>query len=185
MHPSYTCSYHHTIPPPVAHQAAFIAEHWARPADSTLTTTEQRTEWVERRLAAVGDRIQDTHFTSAGGACPWGYMRELLCAVREAPQVEAAAAEEVAAEAAAASAAASAPASAGEACGPSSWLEGADWDARLRTVQEIFCDRGSRMPKRPWDDDEYRRCEYTVEWRSGSWSVDDSKAKKAVMSEMA
>ena len=111
----------------------------------------------------MGDRIQDTHFTSAGGACPWGYMRELLSAVREAPHV--------------AAEAASAPASVEEMPHPQrSWLEGPDWDARLKTVEAIFSDRGSRMPKRPWDEDEYRRCEYTVEWHSGSWSVDDSKA---------
>ena len=54
------------------------------------------------------------------------------------------------------------------------WLERGDWEARLATVEEVFRDRGARYPKKPWHDDEYRRCEYSVDWASGRWEVDDT-----------
>jgi hypothetical protein len=55
-----------------------------------------------------------------------------------------------------------------------SWLERPEWDARLTTIESIYRDRGSRYPALPWEEDSYRRCEYTVDWTSGKWSVDDS-----------
>lgn len=42
---------------------------------------------------------------------------------------------------------------------------------RLAVVEEIHKDRCSRSPKLPWDDDTYRKCEYEVDWQTGSWSV--------------
>ena len=56
-----------------------------------------------------------------------------------------------------------------------SWLERPEWDARLSTVEAIYRDRGSRYPTLPWHEDSYRRCEYTVDWETGLWEVDDSR----------
>ena len=87
-------------------------------------------------------------------------MRELLMAAQAARS--------------AAPVAASAVTSDGADAGPS-WLETEGWDARLNTVQAIYADRVSRMPSLPWEDDTYRRCEYTVnDWSTGRWAVDDS-----------
>ena len=145
------------VPCPIPYfecQAAFLAEHLARPADAPMTGEAEREAWLEQRKEAVGfdtGRPQDLHFTTAGGASPWGYMRELLRAVHAArsptPERE-------------------------------SWLERPSWEARLATVEAVFQDRGSRMPRLPWHDDAYRRCEYTVDWESGHWSVDDSGSKR-------
>ena len=138
-------------------QSAFVAEHWARPSDGpdALTSADERAAWVAARRAAVGARTQDTHVTGAAGGSAWSYMRELNHAAR-------AAAAERPPEAA----------DAGEPC----WLERPNWEARLTTVEEVYRDRGARYPKLPWHDDAYRRCEYTVDWDSGRWSVDDSRA---------
>lgn len=42
---------------------------------------------------------------------------------------------------------------------------------RLDIVREIYADRGTKRPKLPWDDDWYRRCEYSVDWETGQWQV--------------
>ena len=59
-----------------------------------------------------------------------------------------------------------------------SWLERPTWEARLETVEAVYRDRSARQPRLPWHDDAYRRCEYTVDWTTGSWAVDDSRAKR-------
>ena len=132
-------------------QAAYLAEAWARP-DGALLTEETRAKWVEQRLVDVGfhtGRSQDTHLTGAAGGCAWRYMRELLQAVQaHRPPTE----------------------------DSGSWLERSDWESRLTTVEAIYRDRASRYPKLPWEDDSYRRCEYTVDWTTGQWSVDDTHA---------
>jgi thioredoxin reductase len=134
-------------------QAAFLAEHWARPhsGPNALSSMEERKAWVEQRFAAVGKRAQDVHLTGAGGGSAWSYMRELLAHVHvvRPPNHEG-----------------------------NSWLERSDWEARLTTVEHIYRDRASRYPKRPWDDDAYRRCEYSVDWGTGDWSVEDSRTQK-------
>jgi hypothetical protein len=61
----------------------------------------------------------------------------------------------------------------------SSWLERPDWAKRLETVRQVYSDRGARYPKLPWHEDVYRRCEYSVDWENGQWSVDDSKCHAA------
>ena len=52
-----------------------------------------------------------------------------------------------------------------------SWLDSDNFDARLSTVESIYRDRGARYPSKPWHDDSYRRCEYSVDWESGEWDV--------------
>lgn len=52
-----------------------------------------------------------------------------------------------------------------------SWLDAEAFDARLATVEAIYRDRGARYPTKPWHDDAYRRCEYSVDWGSGAWDV--------------
>ena len=52
-----------------------------------------------------------------------------------------------------------------------SWLDSPQFDARLSTVESIYRDRGARYPTKPWHDDSYRRCEYSVDWESGEWDV--------------
>ena len=52
-----------------------------------------------------------------------------------------------------------------------SWLDSENFDARLSTVESIYRDRGARYPTKPWHDDSYRRCEYSVDWESGEWDV--------------
>ena len=52
-----------------------------------------------------------------------------------------------------------------------SWLDSDAFDARLSTVESIYRDRGARYPTKPWHDDSYRRCEYSVDWESGEWDV--------------
>ena len=135
-------------------QAAYIAEHLARPAGRAMTSEPQRTAWLQGQMEAVGfdaGRPQDLHLTGAGGGSPWRYMRELLAAVHaDAP-----------------------PTADGE-----SWLERPTWEARLETVEAVYQDRSARQPQLPWHDDAYRRCEYTVDWTTGSWAVDDSRAKR-------
>jgi len=42
---------------------------------------------------------------------------------------------------------------------------------RLAVVQAIYLDRAKRRPKVPWGDDIFRRCEYSVDWAAGTWSV--------------
>ena len=54
-----------------------------------------------------------------------------------------------------------------------------DWAQRLETVYSVYADRGARYPKLPWHDDAYRRCEYTVDWAQGTWSVDETGATRA------
>jgi len=135
-------------------QAAYMAEHLARPAGRAMTSEPQRTAWLQGQMEAVGfdtGRPQDLHLTGAGGGSPWRYMRELLAAVHaDAP-----------------------PTADGE-----SWLERPTWEARLETVEAVYLDRSARQPQLPWHDDAYRRCEYTVDWTTGSWAVDDSRAKR-------
>ena len=143
------------VPCPIPYfecQAAYLAEAWARPASDALTTESERERWLDERIEAVGERTQDLHFTSAGGGNPWAYMRELLRLIHaEKP-----------------------PTKDGE-----SWVERTNWEARLSTVESVYKDRGARYPKKPWHDDAYRRCEYQVDWESGTWSVDDSRAQAA------
>ena len=52
-----------------------------------------------------------------------------------------------------------------------SWLDSDEFDARLSTVESIYRDRGARYPTKPWHDDSYRRCEYSVDWERGTWDV--------------
>lgn len=134
-------------------QAAYLAEAWSRP-EGALLAEEARAAWVDQRLEDVGfhtGRSQDTHLTGAAGGCAWRYMRALLQAVQaDRPPVADA----------------------------DTWLERSDWESRLATVESIYRDRGSRYPTLPWEDDSYRRCEYAVDWASGKWSVDDSRATK-------
>ena len=163
------------VPCPIPYfecQAYFMAEHLARGggggsgdgSGDELTTEEERARWLEQRMEAVGfetGRPMDLHFTSAGGGSPWGYMRELLRAVHAARPPP------VADDGASAD---------GEA---TSWVERADCFARLETVEAVYSDRGGRYPKLPWHDDAYRRCEYTVDWARGTWSVDETGATRA------
>ena len=142
-------------------QAAYLAEAWSRPPGEELTSEAERDAWVAARLDAVGfdrGRPQDTHLTGAAGGSAWTYMRELLGRVHAArpPTADGA-----------------------------SWLERSDWEARLETVESVYRDRGARYPKRPWDDDAYRRCEYDVDWQAGTWTVDDSRAKAVCEPEAA
>ena len=134
-------------------QAAWIAAHWALPSEGehALSTQPQREEWVARRWAAVAERPQDMLLTSADGGSAWSYMRELVRDVH----------------------AASPPAADSD-----TWLMRPDWEARLETVERVYADRAARYPKLPWEDDRYRRCEYQVDWESGTWTVDDSKAQE-------
>jgi len=125
-------------------QAAYLAEHFARPDDEPLASAEERTAWVEQRQAAVEGRPQDTHLTGAAGGSAWRYMAELLGAVH-----------------------ASRPPTADG----GSWLERPGWAARLATVEDVYQDRSRRQPALPWHDDAYRRCQYSVDWASGKWSV--------------
>jgi len=142
------------VPCPIPYfecQAAWIAEHWARPSNGAgaLTSQAQREEWVAKRWAAVAERSQDMLLTSADGGSAWAYMRELLRDVHAVvpPTADA-----------------------------DSWLARPGWEERLTTVESVYSDRGARYPKLPWEDDRYRRCEYEVDWASGTWSVDDSQA---------
>ena len=136
-------------------QAAFLAEQWAKP-DAALhgaEATARRQAWVAAMRDAVGSRDQDLHYTSTSARGPgttsaWAYMRELLRATHATRPVD----------------------EAGD-C----WLERPSWEARLATVEAVYADRGARYPKLPWEDDAYRRCEYTVDWASGTWSVDASR----------
>lgn len=133
-------------------QATLLAEQWARPSsgEGALTTAEEREAWVRQRVAAVGDRPQDLHSTRGAKSSPWENMREL---VRMAH--------------------------AGRPPAPDAdcWLERADWERRLATVEEIYGEGIRRKPKLAWHDDAYRRCDYTVDWATGSWGVDDSRAR--------
>jgi len=140
-------------------QAAYLAEQWSRP-DTQLAApdeTAEREKWVASMRRAVGNRSQDLHYTSTGFLGPgtysaWKYMRKLLCTIHAArPPAEDA----------------------------ESWLERPSWEARLETVEAVYNDRGSRYPTKPWHDDAYRRCEYSVDWASGKWTVDDSRAQPA------
>ena len=47
------------------------------------------------------------------------------------------------------------------------------WLSRMETVKAVYDDRSRRKPSMPWDDDEYRRCQYEVDWDSGTWKVDE------------
>jgi hypothetical protein len=47
------------------------------------------------------------------------------------------------------------------------------WLSRMETVEAIYDDRSRRKPIMPWDDDEYRRCQYEVNWDLGTWRVDE------------
>lgn len=132
-------------------QAAYFAEHLARAARDEMTTSDERETWVADRASAIGDRKQDMHVTGAAGGSAWGYMRSLLERVH----------------------ATQAPTADGD-----TWLARPSWAARLTTVEEVYSDRASRYPKLPWHEDDYRRCEYTVDWASGRWSVEDRKAKR-------
>lgn len=141
-------------------QAAYLAEEWARGDDELHAPAEtaRREGWVAALRAAVGARPQDLHYTATSARGPgttsaWEYMRELLArvhALRGAPDARA-----------------------------DSWLGRPGWEARLATVEAVYRDRGGRYPTKPWHDDSYRRCEYSVDWDSGQWSVDDSKAQPA------
>ena len=146
-------------------QAAYIAEAWARsPTDSPLSTREEREAWVAERVAAVAEsgREQDMHYTNTFGDSAWQYMRDLVHALREAKR-----AEELEEEAEV----------------DASWLERPTFEKRLTTVEDVYKDRGARYPKLPWHDDAYRRCEYSVDWEAGTWSVDDSRAGQAAVVE--
>lgn len=136
-------------------QAAYLAEFWARPSDgpAALAPTAERVEWVEQRRELVGDRPQDMHATGVGNTTAWSYLRELLTRVQ----------------------ADNPPTPEGE-----SWVERSDWEFRLTTVEDVYKDRVSRQPKKPWQDDSYRRCEYSVDWASGHWIVDDKSAQVAM-----
>eukprot|EP00658_Telonema_sp_P-2_P059685 TRINITY_DN48832_c0_g1_i2.p1 TRINITY_DN48832_c0_g1~~TRINITY_DN48832_c0_g1_i2.p1 ORF type:complete len:339 (+),score=72.19 TRINITY_DN48832_c0_g1_i2:74-1018(+) len=46
-----------------------------------------------------------------------------------------------------------------------------DWCARMEVVEAVYCDRVAKRPSLPWEDDWYRRCEYTVDWKNRSWTV--------------
>ena len=35
--------------------------------------------------------------------------------------------------------------------------------------------RTHARPTLPWEDDDYRRCEYSVDWAANQWTVDDSR----------
>jgi len=120
-----------------------------RKPQSRREPQSQREAWVAARTAAVGERPQDMHFMGACGGSAWAYMRELIADVH----------------------AVNPPSADG-----TSWLERPDWEHRLATVQSVYDDRGARYPKKPWDDDAYRRCEYAVDWAAGEWRVDDSRA---------
>eukprot|EP00808_Paulinella_micropora_P013064 g41786.t1 len=55
-----------------------------------------------------------------------------------------------------------------------SGLNGDPWDRfckRLSVVEEIYEARASHRPRLPWHDDWYRRCEYSVDWDTGKWTV--------------
>merc|ERR1712045_289465 len=55
-----------------------------------------------------------------------------------------------------------------------SGVSGADWEAycsRLAVVESVYQDRCNKRPELPWDDDWYRRCEYSVDWATGNWEV--------------
>lgn len=45
------------------------------------------------------------------------------------------------------------------------------YDKRLRLVQAVYADRVNRKPAMPWDDDEYRRCEYKLDYNRGCFWV--------------
>jgi len=45
------------------------------------------------------------------------------------------------------------------------------YSRRLAVVQELYQDRCSKRQELPWDDDWYRRCEYSVDWSTGAWQV--------------
>ena len=47
------------------------------------------------------------------------------------------------------------------------------WAERMAIVQQIYEDRVAKRPQLPWDDDWFRRCEYSVDWKSGEWTVID------------
>lgn len=57
-----------------------------------------------------------------------------------------------------------------------SGLAGPAYDAyaaRLAIVAEVYEDRVRKKPTRPWSDDSYRRCEYSVDWSAGTWTCKD------------
>ena len=146
---------HLAVPCPIPFfecQAAYLAEAWARPPVEELSTADERAQWVASRLARVeaSGREQDLHYTSSHGTTAWQYMRELVRAVRETEPTQE---------------------SVDEPC----WMRRPDWEQRLTTVEAVYTDRGSRYPTLPWHDDAYRRCEYTVDWESGRWTVDCSR----------
>ena len=138
-------------------QAAYLAEQWAR-SDEALHSPDAvatRGGWVAAMREAVGGRSQDLHYTSTstrgpGTTSAWAYMRELIADVHATQPPDESS---------------------------DVWLGRPGWEARLATVEAVYSDRASRYPTKPWHDDAYRRCEYTVDWASGQWTVDDSKAE--------
>lgn len=55
-----------------------------------------------------------------------------------------------------------------------SGLSGIAYEAycrRVDIVASIYRDRVRRRPKSLWADDSFRRCEYTVDWSGGTWTV--------------
>mmetsp|Transcript_75196 Transcript_75196/g.201933 ORF Transcript_75196/g.201933 Transcript_75196/m.201933 type:complete len:288 (+) Transcript_75196:165-1028(+) len=58
-----------------------------------------------------------------------------------------------------------------------SGLEGHEFEAycrRLSLVEEVYSDRVARRPKQPWGEDTYRRVEYSVDWKAGTWRVSEA-----------
>mmetsp|Transcript_29869 Transcript_29869/g.60234 ORF Transcript_29869/g.60234 Transcript_29869/m.60234 type:complete len:456 (+) Transcript_29869:129-1496(+) len=55
-----------------------------------------------------------------------------------------------------------------------SGMDAADYEAycrRLALVEAVYKDRCSKRPQLPWDDDWYRRCEYSADWDAGEFRV--------------
>ena len=50
-----------------------------------------------------------------------------------------------------------------------------EWSRRLGVVHEIYMDRVRRAPKRPWEEDRYRRVNYNVNWEAGQWEADEAR----------
>lgn len=59
-----------------------------------------------------------------------------------------------------------------------SGLSGSAYEAycrRVDTVASIYSDRRRRHPTKPWGEDSFRRCEYTVDWGAAAWTVRTSE----------
>lgn len=59
---------------------------------------------------------------------------------------------------------------------------GPEYDAycqRLDVVRRIHEDRGLRRPQNPWGDDDYRFCEYDVDWATCTWTVTEGRRHSA------